>query len=188
MGTRASAGRGRAKPSGGGIRFVVKCLGVNSLLRRQARFPLTLRVAGERAAEASFGIGESRQENSDGGTGDGPRSRGIVSLRAVCVFRPRQRGHFGKICSARTRIVNRFHPFVSFLDCAQHSALAGCSAMPTMRFLPTTHRRSMAQGEIPGVLAAWQRFCLGGLPRGLPGLRGEAGDCSLQSVFLTYLP
>ena len=134
MGTRATAGRGRAKPSGSGIRFVVKCLGVNSLLRRQAEYPLTLRVAGERAAEASFGIGESRQENSDGGTGDGPRSRGIVSLRAVCVFRPQQRGHFGKNCSACTRIVNRFHPFVSFLDCAQNSALAGCSAMPTMRF------------------------------------------------------
>jgi hypothetical protein len=31
-------------------------------------------VAGGRAAEASFGIGEYRQENSDGGIGEKPRS------------------------------------------------------------------------------------------------------------------
>ena len=90
MGTRASAGRGRAKPSGGGIRFVVKCLGVNSLLRRQAEFPLTLRVAGERAAEASFGIVEDIIQNPDGGIGNKPRSWGIASLRAFRVSKPRQ--------------------------------------------------------------------------------------------------
>lgn len=59
MGTQASVGRGRAKPSGGGIGVVVKCLRVSGLLRRQAEYSLTLQVAGERAAEASFGIGES---------------------------------------------------------------------------------------------------------------------------------
>ena len=74
MGTQASANRGRAKSSGSGYRVVDKCLFVNGLLERLVGFPLTVRVAGERAAEASFGIGESRQKNSDGSTGNGPRS------------------------------------------------------------------------------------------------------------------
>ncbi|MGA7831569.1 MAG: hypothetical protein WCA21_11450 [Terracidiphilus sp.] len=51
-----------------------KCLRVNGLLGRYAETPLTVWVAGERAVEASFGIGESRQRNSDGSTGNGPRS------------------------------------------------------------------------------------------------------------------
>ena len=74
MGTQASASRGRAKPSGGEVRVVVKCPRVSGLLRSQAGYPLTLRVAGERAAEASFGIGESSAREFGWGTGDEPRS------------------------------------------------------------------------------------------------------------------
>ena len=77
---------GQAKPSGGEVRVVVKCLRVSGLLGRQAEYPLTGCVAGERAAEASFGIGETAQENSDGGTGDEPRSRGIVPCEPFVCF------------------------------------------------------------------------------------------------------
>jgi len=56
MGKQAFTGRGRAKPSGGKACVVVKCLRVKGI----GRFPVDgWQVAGERAAEASFGIGES---------------------------------------------------------------------------------------------------------------------------------
>ncbi|MGA2348994.1 MAG: hypothetical protein ABSF70_01060 [Terracidiphilus sp.] len=91
MGTQAYAGQGRAKPSGEGFRIVAKCLVVNGLLGRQAEIPLAVGewLASERQKRA-LGSARATQMNSDGSTGDGPRSRGIVSLRAFRVFLPGQ--------------------------------------------------------------------------------------------------
>ena len=75
MGTQASASRGRAKPSGGGFAMrELSALG-SMVYLGQAGVPLTSGewLASERQKRA-LGSARAAQENSDGGTGDKPRS------------------------------------------------------------------------------------------------------------------